>query len=425
MKKSTLTSAALAVLAIAALSLSPAQATEGYFSHGYGAVNKSMAGAGVATGFDAMSQATNPAALTLVEPQFTADLSIFSPLRSYEVAGAASGCPFPCFPLAEGSFDSTRNYFFIPSMAGSYDIDDVSNFGWAFYGNGGMNTTWTDPGGPFFGGKTGVDLMQAFLQFTYAREIGSNISIGISPILAVQRFKAQGLGQFAVFSLDPNNLTENGYDISYGGGAKIGAQAELGSGFRVGASYQTRMLMTEFDKYAGLFAEQGDFDIPPALQAGVSFEPTPSVTIALDYKRIFYSDIAAVSNPFSNMIVNGEPLGADDGAGFGWEDINAYKLGVQFEVSPTIAVRAGFAYNDNPIPDSEVVFNILAPGVVKQHYTAGMTWKVSPNHAIIFGAMFAPSNSVTGENPMEAPGQQDITIEMWQWEATAGWTWTF
>ena len=30
----------------------------------------------------------------------------------------------------------------------------------------------------------------------------------------------------------------------------------------LGLSYQTRIFMSEFDKYAGLFAGQGDFDIP-------------------------------------------------------------------------------------------------------------------------------------------------------------------
>ncbi len=105
MYKFTLSCAVVAVLAVAALSFSPAQATEGYFSNGYGAVNKSLAGAGVATGFDAMSQATNPASLTLVDPQITGDLSLFSPLREY-TAGASGG---GVFPLAPGTFESDRN----------------------------------------------------------------------------------------------------------------------------------------------------------------------------------------------------------------------------------------------------------------------------------------------------------------------------
>lgn len=425
MNKFKLLKAAGAVAAVVTLASSPALATEGYFSHGYGAVNKSMAGAGVALSMDPMSQAINPASLTGVDSSFTADLSIFSPLREYSATN--TGGPVP---VQSAGLESSRNYFFIPSIAGAYKIDAVSAFGWAFYANGGMNTTYDDPVGPFGFGKTGVDLGQGFLQFTYARELTPGVSVGISPVLAAQRFKAFGLQGFGGAGGGPNTssdntkLTNNGYDWSYGYGGKIGVQADLVAGFSFGASYQTRMYMTEFDKYAGLFAEQGDFDIPPALQAGFSWDSGSGVTVALDYKRIFYGDIDAIANPLHAGTLMGASnlLGDDDGSGFGWETINAYKLGIQFEASPTIKVRAGASLNDNPIPNSEVLFNILAPGVQEQHYTAGLTWQVDPNNAINFGAMYSPSNSVTGQDPF---GIHDITIEMYQWEATVGWTWTF
>ena len=426
----TLIRGAAVLAAGAILYASPALATEGYFSHGYGAVNKSMAGAGVATGFDPMSAATNPAALANIAPGFTADLSIFSPHRSYSVTSSEDPCDICMFPLWDGNYDSDRDYFFIPSLAGSYNINDSSSYGWAFYGNGGMNTTWTGQGagapapGPFYGGKTGVDYAQAFLQLTYDRRFESGFSVGVSPIFVAQRFKAFGVGAFMGFSSAPTKLTDNGYDWSYGYGAKIGGQVDIGAGFRFGASYQTRMYMTEFDKYAGLFAEQGDMDVPSAFQAGFSWDSASGgVTVALDYKRINYEDIKAVSNPFMPNIMGPGQLGDNNGAGFGWENINIYKLGAQFEVTPTIKLRAGVAINDQPIPETEVMFNILAPGVMEQHYTTGLTWQVTPNSAVNFAFMYAPSVSVTGPNPLF--NSQTITIEMWQWESTVGWTWTF
>ena len=109
---------AAGALAAAFFAALPALATEGYVSHGYGAVNKSMAGAGVATGFDAMSQATNPASLALVETQLTIDLSVLSLGQSYEVTGNPSNDPGPppAFGLGPGSFDSDRSLFYIPTI---------------------------------------------------------------------------------------------------------------------------------------------------------------------------------------------------------------------------------------------------------------------------------------------------------------------
>jgi long-chain fatty acid transport protein len=330
----------------AALASAPAQATEGYFSHGYGAINKSLAGAGVATGFDPMAQATNPAALTLVDPQFTVDLSVFSPIRESTV-GAPTPTPFSLLP---GTYESDNNYFLIPSLAATYEIDAVSAWGWAIYGNGGMNTTYP-PVGPWGStGQTGVDLSQVFIQGTYSRDVGAGVSLGIAPIFAVQRFKAYGISAFDSTppSSSPGSVSNNGYDWSYGLGGRFGLQWEIVPAVRFGASYQMRTYMTEFDKYKGLFAEQGDFDIPPALQAGFSWDVTPSVTFLADWKRIWYSDVKAVGNPFLSPGL----LGEDDGAGFGWEDIDAFKFGVQWQTTPTVALRAGYGLNDNPIPSS-------------------------------------------------------------------------
>jgi len=403
--------------AIAVFASAPAQATEGYFTHGLGAVNKSLAGAGVATGFDAMSQAVNPASLTLVDPQFTVDFSLFSPRRESTLTGTG---------FVNGTHESDNNYFLIPALAGAYEIDAVSSWGWAIYGQGGMNTTYPAVGPFGSGGKTGVDLAQLFFQGTYSRELGGGVSVGIAPIFAAQRFKAYGINAFDATppSSQPGFVTNKGYDWSYGLGGRFGLQWEIVPTVRFGASYQMRTYMTEFDQYKGLFAEQGDFDIPPALQAGFSWQATPAVTLVADWKRIWYSDIKSVGNPISNLTVGGQLLGTDNGAGFGWQDIDAFKFGVQWQTTPTIALRAGFGTNDNPIPSSETMFNILAPGVQKQHYAAGLTWQARPNSAFNFAAMYSPSNSVVGPVPA-AFGPGTVELKMYQWEVTAGWTWTF
>ncbi len=418
----------LAALAIAAL---PAQATEGYFSHGYGAVNKSMAGAGVALGFDAMSQATNPASLALVETQFTFDITVFSPDRSYTVTGDPSGavCPSgdPCFGLEPGSFDSDQNYFYIPSLSGAYEIDDSASWGWALYANGGMNTTWNEPAAGVFGdGRAGVDLGQALLQFTYAQEISPEVYLGISPIIAIQRFKAEGLTNFSGMSSNPDRLTDEGYDWSYGYGLKIGLQTDIGAGFSFGAAYQTEMFMTDFDKYAGLFANGGEMNIPATLQTGFAWRAQSGFVVALDYKRIFYGDIDSVSNSIAKLDTGtGVLFGSPGGPGFGWDDVDIVKLGLELPVGASVKLRAGASLKNNPIPESEVMLNILSPGVQERHFTAGMTWQIGDNHALNIAGMYSPPSSVAGPNPMELPDQQTIELEMSQWEATLGWTWTF
>ena len=71
----------------------------------------------------------------------------------------------------------------------------------------------------------------------------------------------------------------------------MGGQAELLPGLRLGAAYKSRVYMTKFDRYAGLFAEQGGFDIPDSFNIGLSWAINKSLTTAFDVEHIRYSEI--------------------------------------------------------------------------------------------------------------------------------------
>jgi long-chain fatty acid transport protein len=412
---------ALAVAIAAGVALpTSAFATTGYFSHGYGTKSKALAGAGVALSQDAMAAATNPAGMVNVGDRLDVGLALFSPIREYTVTGAG-GAPFP---LGEGTVESDNELFFIPHFGYNKMLDADSSIGVTVYGNGGMNTKYLSedtPGGmgTFGAGTAGVDLSQLFVAGTYARKLTPAVSVGVSPILVYQRFKAYGVGSFAGFSSDSANLSDNGYDDSFGYGARLGVQGEVIPGLTLGASYQTKMEMEEFDKYKGLFAEQGDFDIPSTWTIGAAFKINPQNVVTFDIQEIKYTDVNSVSNPFLPNLMT-SPLGSDNGAGFGWEDIMIYKLGYQFAMSPTMTWRVGYSQNDQPIPSSEVLFNILAPGVIEQHYTAGFTWNVNPKSELDVAVMYAPEETVSGANPLSG-APQNIELAMKQWEIEVNW----
>jgi long-chain fatty acid transport protein len=421
----------LTLAVIAALGLAVptgALATNGYFAHGYGTKNKGMAGAGVALPQDAMAAATNPAGMVFAGDRLDVGVAAFSPIREYTASGASGPLPPPAFNLINGTVESDNELFFIPHLGWNMMLDKNSSFGIAVYGNGGMNTDYpasaSGGAGTFYSfGATGVDLMQLFVAPTYSYRFAPGSSVGASAILAYQRFEAFGLQNFAPFSTSPANLSNNGYDSSTGFGAKIGGQLDVGGGVTLGASYQTKISMSDFDKYAGLFAEQGGFDIPATGTIGAAFNVAPDHTLVFDIQKIFYSGVDSVSNAFlpamglCGMAVNPAVncLGASSGAGFGWEDMTIYKLGWQWKASPTWTLRAGYSQGDQPIPSSEVLFNILAPAVMEKHITVGFTYNMDKKTEVNFAAMYAPSNSISGPNPL-AVGNQTIELEMKQYE---------
>jgi long-chain fatty acid transport protein len=259
----------------------------------------------------------------------------------------------------------------VPALGANWKAGENGALGLALFGNGGMNTDW--PTATFYAGQpTGVNLSQMFVAPTYAVKVAGKHALGITAIGALQWFKIRGVGSFAPFSSAPTKLSNNGNSYSYGGGARVGHLGEWSRYFAVGVSYQTKIWMSKFDEYAGLFADQGRFDIPANWVAGIAIKPTDRVDIALDVQQVLYSGIPSVHNPLlPNLMM--APLGASGGAGFGWKDMTTVKGGVQLRASEGWTWRAGYSYGKQPIPDSEVLFNILAPGVQQQHLTFGFT----------------------------------------------------
>jgi long-chain fatty acid transport protein len=264
-----------------------------------------------------------------------------------------------------------------------------------------------------------------FLSTTYARKISDTASVGISGIIAYQRFEAKGLGNFAGFSTDPGNLTNNDHDDSTGLGVRFGIQAEISPGIRFGAAYQPKIDMDEFDDYSGLFADDGDFDIPSNFTVGMAFDIGETGVFVIDVQQINYEDVDAVSNPIDGLVdgscapgptggTGKKCLGGSDGAGFGWEDMTVVKIGYQWRTGMKNTWRVGYSTGDQPIPDDQSLFNILAPGVIEDHVTAGYTRQLDDKSSINFAAMYALENSVKGKSPFDPA--QDIEIEMDQYE---------
>ena len=395
----------------ALLAAGSVHATNGYFSHGYGIKAKGMGGASVAMTNDTFAGANNPAAAAWAGNRMEVGMDFFSPKRSMDRLGL-------------GNTNSDSNLFYVPEFGYNRVISDKIGVGVTVYGNGGMNTNYPGevippggcgPGSPasnlFCGtGRLGVDMMQLIVAPTLAYKVSENHSIGISPLLVYQTFSVQGLSAFGV----PNM----GYDKSSGFGVRLGYLGKLNEKVSIGASYSPRISMSKFSDYSGLFAEQGDFDIPENYSLGVSFQATPTVTVAIDYARISYSSIRSIANPSVGL---GGPLGSATGPGFGWSDIDVWKLGAQWQATPNLAMRAGLNVGDNPISSADASFNTLAPGVTTTHYTLGGTYSLSKTTEISMSYMYAPSNSVTGPN---AGGSTD-TIKMSQQAIGIqyGWRW--
>jgi long-chain fatty acid transport protein len=399
------------LLALTLLLALPAFATDGYFSTGYGVKQQGQGGAGIALPQDSIAAATNPAGMVFVGDRFDFGLSWFRPIRDASITGSGAHG-------VDGIYDGSRKKnFFIPELGYNHLFTSNLALGVAICGNGGMNTAYTTPI-PLFSGpanfRAGVDLQQLFVSPTVAFKANAHNAFGIALNVGYQKFAAQGLENFANsnFSSFPNNVTELGFSNSFGAGVRVGWIGTINQSLSLGATFQTRTYMQKFDKYKGLFAQQGGFDIPANVAGGVAFKVFPKARVLFDVERIFYGQVDSIANPDFPFQA---PLGANNGPGFGWHDITAEKVGFDFKLSPRLTLRAGFNHSGLPFDASQNLFNILAPAVVQNHLTAGVTRGLGNGKEINIAYLHAFQNTLNGVNSIpQAFGGGNANLSMYQ-----------
>jgi len=377
-----------------------ALATNGYLAHGYGVKAQGLAGAGIALPQDALAAATNPAGTAFVGERADIGATWFRPTRGAEISGNDFG------PDQSFSGDDTRN-FLIPELGYVKPLSAQWTAGVAVYGNGGMNTDYGRNPFARFGASAsaGVNLEQAFVSPSLAYRITPDHAVGVAVNFAWQRFSAKGIAPFAGASEAPGDFTNRGTDSSTGWGVRIGYTGRLTPELTVGATWASKTQMGHLDKYRGLFADSGGFDIPANYGVGVAWQASPALTLTADVQRIEYSDVKSVGNALGQLFA-GNAFGSGDGPGFGWKDVTVVKLGVSYDIADW-TLRAGYSHASQPVPKGQALLNILAPGVVQDHVSLGATWRQGKAGELSVAYTHAFRTTVRGSGSIPPGAPQD------------------
>lgn len=421
-----------------------ALATNGAWLIGFGAKSRAMGGTGVANNTGGMAAAFNPATMIESGTRFDIGAELFIPPRAVTHQSTTLGYT---------DERSNHDIFLIPSMGGTYQMNDKMALGFAFIGAGlkteynqGVNSdsckavnsgsvpnysvcppTFYDPDitvTPH--NEAGVELVQMQLIPSVAYKVSDNHTFGASIVLAGQFFRAEGLEAFEDlgFTTEPGNFTGKNWDHSFGAGYRLGWLGNfMDERLKLGVNYSSRVWMEEFNQYRNLFAEQGDFDIPESYAVGLAFDINSSWTVAFDIQRINWSDVRSIANPgpavdqpLTGNIFELCPgvdktdclLGGDLGLGFGWEDQTIYKIGADWKINEKWNARAGWNYGKTPIQEDQVLFNMLAPATPEHHLTFGGGYYFTENVSLDASVMIAFLNTIKGPTAF-GPGNAYVT----------------
>ena len=161
---------------------------------------------------------------------------------------------------------------------------------------------------------------------------------------------------------------------------------------------------------------------------GLAFKATPKLDLVADWRRIELSKVKSVGTSLAPLFA-GKPFGADDGPGFGWRDVDVWKVGANYRINDAWQVRAGYDHAKNPIPASQTLLNIVAPAVVTDQYAAGATWTqrsgTRPSGLEVTGyVQYSPKQTLRGAGsipPNFGGGNIDISMSETIFGLALGW----
>lgn len=385
--------------------LPDAQAGYGAYTPGVGARSTAVGGIVYSLVQDTTPLSSNPA---LAQPLGTrADLTL-------EYDGAYSDFYIHDNLLGrDQAYQSSARHFFFPQAGIAVALSEELSFAMTGF-LAGFGAEYKDSPLARFGGddEASLYLNQAGVSTVLAYEVLPEQSIGLSLNLSYDLLDVKGLGAFANFSETPEHFTDQGRDGVLGVGVTIGWYGRLTPWLSAGLGYRSKTWATgRIKKYEGLLPEQGNLEFPAFYGGGFAVTPHPDWTIAVEVQQVAYSDEVTFSNSLAQ--IRGNRFGSDDGPGFGWKTQDIARLGIVYQPSHQLTLRAGYSHGTAQMPRSETLLGAFAPNTGRSHYSLGGTWARDDGWEFTVAVAYAPNVMLRGRDSIPAiagGGEADVEI---------------
>ncbi|MCB1112799.1 MAG: outer membrane protein transport protein [Chlamydiales bacterium] len=401
MKTKNLKSLVLAGVAALCLQASPADALLSSVK------STGMAAAVTAYPLDAFAGVYNPANMVLICDRFDVGAFWVHDTQRMKISGNAV-----INETRDASARSSETYLAEFAFNKRFCCKYEMSMGLMVYNRNQLKTTYS-PAIPLLGTTdTGLEFVHETIAPVWAIKICDAHHFGIALNVNIQRIKVNGLQNFAnsVFSIDPANTTNRGYDYNSGVGVTLGYTWQPMPCLRAGITWTPEGHMSKFNKYRGFIAEEGAFNTPQRVQGGIAYQAMPCLAVAFDVEWIEWRNIAMLRNPlepnldniFTDLSDQSLKLGSANGPGFGFKNQWFFRLGVNYEYSDCVTLRAGFRHADTPVTPVNAAVNLLTMDVMQDVLTFGGTWKPDQCNEISIVYALGFLHEVKGEDSVPA-----------------------
>jgi len=391
---------------VACLASVPAAArAQGAALQGFGPVNSSMGGAGVALPEDSLNAlGFNPALLAAAEGNqvsFTAEFSK-DDIQIHTTAGGASGDAHPTTQIAIAPSFGWMVRDPRKKLALGFGLISTAAFT-TDYPQDNASILFAQPPNGF--GRVWTNYQVTKIPVAFAYQVTPKLSLGASVNLYV--------GQFSVAP-----LSDGAFDTAANGAHWYPEAGKPSQKFAVspqfGVFYQHSPMMSlgasitlpqHYSSYEwnSTNADPGsrgfgvsrllsfDLDGPMIVSFGTGITVNPKTAVAIDGMFTKYSGVSGFGG--AGGVVNGviEP--------FGWRNAWTFKAGVRHQINEKATVRAGYNFSQTPIRSEVVISAIGAPETFQHYLSGGVGMKLFPFLSAEASAYVAPRQHAVGPYP--------------------------
>jgi long-chain fatty acid transport protein len=337
---------------------------------GYGVTAMGMGGASIANPVEATAAVNNPAGMGAVGSRVDGNImATVGQLRS-NVHGAKSDDDI---------------FLLLPGFGANYQYSPDVTFGITAAGYG----AGVDYGKliPAFGtSKVKSELAQLILSPTVTYQVAPGHYLGVSVKLGYESLMLHGLENFGA-----TNDTDHALGIGFG----VGYLGTIAPNLRLGLTYSSPVWFQKLDAHDDIIPD-GRLNAPQQAGAGLAYD-WGDWTFAFDYVWLNW----ASQKTFNNSLAEGGAPGSSNGPGFGWQNQNVFRFGVNYKVNERLQMRTGVSLANHQVPNDEATLIAICPCNQPKTVTAGLTYTVSNNLDVSGSYMYDFRHITKGTGPSE------------------------
>lgn len=365
------------------------------------------AGANIASSIGPDAAYYNPANLSLLEDRWMLETSLTTlwlPEIDYTDDRAT---------LLDG--ESDFELFFLPQAHLSSPDVNGFRFGFALTYPYGLAKSWDQPYPGATASKFSLTVVEASPSVAYQVSDQFSLAGGIRLVYGkgevengVTNPPFAGIAPLTTIDRD-----QDGDDIALG--YNLAATFRPTPVWRLAATYRSKVDL-DLKGDATLLALAGPFPFAAYDGTGVLGLTLPAVsslatsytfgdlTLEIAWNRTFWSDVESLDFQYSQSLLGTVFDGFDRPVAKNWDDTDAFRFGLSYQLTPQVLTTLGFAIDQTPVPESTLGFEL--PDSDAFMYGAGIQYR--PNERFQFGVSYmyyhTTSRSVSNGSVAGLPG---------------------